>query len=249
MRKLILGSLLLLALAACALEPKLDQTRRESIRSAAVVSLIGDEVHLNKIGFTVFQNDNRSQRVDWKADEDAERALGTLLLSRNVRLAPAHYDAAKLSSTVYKSAAFEPFVDPKRIEPELREIANRTSADVIILVANGSYTKGPVNYEGAGLYTQGHLWKERIPISPYLALSLFIIDAKTLQVLASVTRVTEGTMYNLNPTFGLAASTPPAPFFTGFTFPMNDEQMKFLREKLQEMLPATLMDLSQRVGL
>jgi hypothetical protein len=79
-RGLVLG--LLLLLAGCAIKP-VSPEKTAGIRTIGVISALGDEITLKKIGITVFGNDEKTAPVEsWKIDESVVRRVSGLLGKR-----------------------------------------------------------------------------------------------------------------------------------------------------------------------
>ena len=77
-------------------------------------------------------------------------------------------------------------------------------------------------------------------IIPYVGISVFIMDARSMEVLAKGQRVAEGAVYNVNPLISSRPLGGPAPFLAGFEFPINEEQRQFLDAPMKDLVRATV---------
>lgn len=216
----------------------------------AIVSAIGDDFALTRIGLIVFSNERLSEKISLGLDQVAQRTAEQVVRERrpNATLVPVHYDANTLSSRINRAESLQPYADPKRIEPELRDIVRGKPVDTLILLARDRESSGPMALEGVGIYTERTL-RERAAITPYAGLSLFVLDARSMETLATARRVVEGAVYNLNPIISSKPLGGPAPFMAGFRFPLSDEQRQFLERPMQDLVAATVRRLLEQTGL
>jgi hypothetical protein len=239
--------LLMIGIAACT--PTLDASRKAAIRNVAVVSAIGDEIQLTRIGLIALGNEYQTDRIDLGLDRIAVSTVERTLRASNAAasIVPVNYDAQSLADRLYKRESPQPFADPARIGPMLREIARDKPLDAILLVTRWHENRGPVYFQGVGLFTEKTI-RERAPVTPYASLQLYVLDAKTFDVMGQARGQREGRLYNLSPLISSKPLGGPAPFLAGFNFPMNAEQRNFLRPPLEELVSTTVQDLMQRAG-
>jgi hypothetical protein len=218
------------------------------MRNVAVVSAIGDDVTLFRIlGFSKEQ----PERLPWNFDKLASDAVVLSIQARNpnISIIPVNYDSNGLSAGIHKYQAFQSYADPARIAPALRQLTSGTAADTIILIArNSAEQSGLLSYEGVGIVTEVSVLAGA-PITPFAALSLFVIDVPTMQLLSKQTILVKGRIYNINPLINFEPIGGPAPFLPGFKFPLNDEQKAFLRPLLQDLVGTGTQELVRRSGL
>ncbi len=159
------------------------------------------------------------------------------------------YDPNVLSAGIHRYQAFQSYADPARIEPALRQLTSGKAADTIILIARNSVEQsGLLTYEGVGIVTEVSVLSGA-PITPFAALSLFVIDVPTMQILSKQTILMKGRIYNIKPLIHFEPIGGPAPFLPGFKFPLNDEQKAFLRPLLQDLVGTGTQELVRRSGL
>jgi hypothetical protein len=247
MRRL-LSLVLCFALAGCA-AMSVNESRRASIQNVAIVSAVGDDFGLTRIGLIVFSNERRSEKMEFGFDRLAQQTVEQVLRERrpDVKVVPVQYDSNALSAKINKIEPFQSYADPKRIEPELRALVQGTPVDTIILVARARESPGAMSVEGIGIYTERTL-RERAIITPYAGISVFILDARSMEVLAKGERVVEGAVYNINPLISSKPLGGPAPFLAGFTFPLNDEQRQFLDAPMKELVGASVRRLVEQTA-
>lgn len=236
----LLFFVLCLALAGCA-AVSVPESRRASIQNVAVVSAIGDDFGLTRIGLIVFSNERRTEKIEFGFDQVAQQTVEQVLRERraDVKVIPVQYDSNALSAKINKIESFQPYADPKRIEPELRSLIQGKPIDTIILVGRGRESPGARSVEGIGIYTERTL-RERAIITPYAGISVFILDARSMEILAKGERVAEGAVYNVNPLISSKPLGGPAPFLAGFAFPINEEQRQFLDAPMKDLVRATV---------
>lgn len=238
--------LVLIGLAGCA--TSVSQERKSAMRNVAVVSAIGDDVTLFRIlGFSKEQ----PERLPWSFDKLASDAVVLSIRARNpnISIVPVDYDPKVLSAGIHKYQAFQSYADPARIEPALRQLTSGKAADTVILIARNSVEQsGLLSYEGVGIVTEVSVLPGA-PITPFAALSLFVIDVPTMQVLSRQMMLVKGRVYNVKPLIHFEPIGGPAPFLPGFKFPLNDEQKEFLRPILQGLVLTGTRELIHRSGL
>lgn len=237
--------LVLIGLAGCA--TSVSQERKSAMRNVAVVSAIGDDVTLFRIlGFSKEQ----PERLPWSFDKLAGDAVVQSIRARNpnISIVPVDYDPNVLSAGIHRYQAFQSYADPTRIEPVLRQLTSGKAADTIILIARNSVEQsGLLTYQGVGIVTEVSAL-QGAPITPFAALSLFVIDVPTMQVLSRQTMLVKGRIYNVNPLIPFEPIGGPAPFLPGFKFPMTEEQKEFLRPILQGQVSTGARELTHRSG-
>lgn len=226
-----------------------NESRRTAIQNVAIVSAIGDDYGLTRIGVIVFSNERRTEKIPFGLDAVAQRTVEQLLRERrpDVKIVPVQYDSNALAAKINKTESFQPYADPKRIEPDLRTMIQGTAIDTIILVARSRESPGAMSVEGIGIYTERTL-RERAIITPYAGISVFILDARSMEILAKAERVAEGAVYNVNPLISSKPLGGPAPFLAGFAFPLNEEQRQFLEAPVKELVAANVRRLVEQTA-
>jgi hypothetical protein len=247
MRRL-LSLALCFVLTGCA-ATSVNESRRANIQNVAIISAIGDDFGLTRIGLIAFSNEWPSEKMAYGLDRVAQQTAEQVLRERrpDAKVISVQHDSNTLSSKINQREPFQSYADPKRIEPELRQLVQGTPADTIIVVARARESTGPRSYEGIGIYTERTL-RERAMIIPYAGISVFIVDARSFEVLAKGERIAEGAAYNINPLITSMRLGGPAPFLAGFAFPLNDEQRRFLDAPMKELVAATVRRLVEQTA-
>ena len=246
--KRVLGLIVLLALAgglAACMTPTVPPERASAIRSVALVSALGDEIHFQHVGLTVFTNDLQVSKPGWQLDEYVTELLRARLGAR-YEIKPLVYDKNPIVAS-----------EPLTVRG-VRETVQRGSADAIVLVSPTAW--GDVIYRtnqsigGIGVFTRGFI-NEYQSGHAYAAYQITIIDGKSLEVIASQ-RATIPASQSVG---RILANRPGA--LTGYTLPHRpaafarkdrlenmaeadrDRLRNLLRELIAESLEYTLKEL------
>lgn len=235
-----------LALLGCA---QVGESRKASIRNVAVVTAISDKFNLTRMGLIVLDQDHQTQNIDFGLDVVARDTVAGFLKERapQAMIVPVTYDADALATAVTKKVFLTPYSDPKPAEPFLRDIVKDKQIDTILLVTRSS-EKASSMMEGTGVFVQ-KTRREYAPLTPYVGLDLFVIDARTMEVVGKAHRLNEGADYNIDTLIKTRPQGGPAPFLAGFNFPMTKEQTDFLQPRMRALVADTTRELLTQAGL
>ncbi len=184
--KLLSLALGVMVLAGCSLNPSIPADTRARMRSVAVISMLGDEIHWKLIGTTVFTNKDSYYPVSWNIDElIRDSIVEKLNQSGHECLAvKASLDKFYGSTIEYDSQyrAYEPF-KLDRVTPQLQAVLKVRQVDAFVLV-----TRRMESDVQSGLPLRGYCVYKRsfLGLPAYVKLStaasLVVIDARTLNV-------------------------------------------------------------------
>jgi hypothetical protein len=244
-----------LVLAACVPPSSLPSDARASMKHVAIVSVIGDQIEFARLGVTVFGNEVQRTTADWKLDSIATEALARHIRQRrpDIEIVQASFDARRLAP-IYRRESFTPYVDPRRVDGELRRMLAGTGVDTVLVITRdkdsgpGAGNTGPIEYEGPGLYMVIPVIGPPTRVKPFVKLRLMAIEASTMKVLTSAYIMVEESKYF----DGVAWSRDrpvPTPFKAAVTLPLTVEQSDFLRRELETLVPVAVGQLATQIGL
>jgi len=234
-----------LVFSGCAITQKAQHGA--PIQNVAIISAIGSEVIIQHFGVFAISEEYR-QPVDWKLGEAAARAAAEALKSKNpsISVVPVDYDSDDLAKSVNLIASFQSYADPKRIESKLRRSVEGKNLDAVILITKDRQAGGTMPYSDIGIGNM-LISRDPAPVTPFAIMRIFLLDAETMQVLATAGLSNTGKLYNYNP---LVSSQPlggPAPFRAYFRPPFTDEQAAFLRPILTDLVADAARRLVERM--
>ncbi len=165
--------LILLLLCGCAVTAIAPEQLR-TIRSVAVISVLGDKFTVKKIGITVFGNDEKEMPIDaWGIDPFVVNKVRSLLAGR--------FDVRPLA---YRRSADANDTTPVRLVESVRAQAGSADVDAYIVVSKYSGLFGSSNQSLSGL---GIVQTSGLMASVYLyaLYEVTVVDARNLAVAAS----------------------------------------------------------------
>jgi len=184
--KLLSFALAVILLAGCSSNPSIPADTRTRMRSVAVISMLGDEIHWKLIGTTILTNKDSYYPVSWNIDEVIRNSIvEKLTQSGHECLAvKASLDKFYGSTIEYDSQyrAYEPF-KLDRVTPQLSAVLKARQVDAFILV-----TRRMESEIQSGLPLYGYCVYKRsfLGLPAYVKLStaasLVVVDVRTLSV-------------------------------------------------------------------
>jgi len=167
----------------------LSEKDADSIHKVAVISALGDTLHLNNIGLTVFQNKVAEVAVpEWEMDDrvlahalDALRAdqrfsFEALNLARGTQLINLNGPR-----TALRPAGRRQLIDQGRLQ----------GADAVLLIEVTGNSNDPTISPGFGLYDRHALGIEHVSICTSIALVLFRVDGNKVLALQAPNPLTQ----------------------------------------------------------
>lgn len=250
-RKFILCFVSALLLYSCAIVPRtVPPEKLTSIKNVGVISLMGDELNLTHIGFTVFGNSDSSHSIeDWGIDQHVASVIGdTLRKNGSYAVKEVNYDYSALAK-VYTDKVYSP-LNFKLIENELRALAQSHAIDTFLVITERRLEdpigKRSVYYEGMGLYSMG-IGETLVKVAPYIWYSLTVVDGKTAQPIADIAGLmTRKRPEFLEPGYSVPYEEVEHSWWNEDFNAMSKSQQQQLEEKLKQLLneslPYTLQD-------
>ncbi|HLW25954.1 MAG TPA: hypothetical protein VKT22_16485 [Steroidobacteraceae bacterium] len=161
----------------------LSEKDAASIHKIAVISALGNTLHLDNIGLTVFQNKVAEVLVpEWKVDDHLSARVLDLLradqrFSFEVLNLPPGTQLMNLDGprTALRPVGRRQLIDQGRLQ----------SVDAVLLIEVSGNPNGPTISPGFGLYNQRALGYEQVLICTAIALALFRVDGNKLLALQS----------------------------------------------------------------
>lgn len=141
MRIIVASCLLALLLAACA-TVAVEQGQIANVRRVAVISALGDQFSVKKMGVTIFGNDERNFPIDAWAIDDAVTATVRGVIGKRFEVRPVTYR---------KSAFFVSDNDGRAVADAVRSQFPAQDIDAFIVVTKGSSRIGDSNFFVSGL--------------------------------------------------------------------------------------------------
>jgi hypothetical protein len=165
--------------AGCASEPRNAQTDA-TIKTVAVVSMLEEDIHLRKLGLTVFNNDTRPIGRDMGLNRLAVQTVEARLRKARPEWLIVASDAdSKALATQVARPTFNAFY-PEGVKAELAAIAKRTNADALFVVVPTTRENAPPGRGVGALVRALPGMDPRLDIQAYVLLVL--VDAKGEQI-------------------------------------------------------------------
>lgn len=215
-----------------------------NIKNIRVISLLGSDLNIIHIGFTVFGNSaTRHPIQDWEIDQHAENILSSALQKNSFyKVKKIKYDYQVLSK-VYTDSVYNP-TDFKLIESELRAIAQSNSLDTV-LVLTRYRPEDPIGgrsiyYEGMGLYSSG-IGETLIKVAPYVWHTISVVDMATLQPVAETVALTNRKNPEfLAPSYSLPYEEVDKSWWNSDFNAMSQDQKQQLQTKIKQLLSESI---------
>ena len=236
----------LIILSGCA---QISGERRAATKNVALVVAVPDEVLMMRIGFSVINNADGEDRSAWGLDARIRQSLTEALRVRrpDLTVVPVQYDPAEVLTRLRgPEQMYE--VDPNLASVDLRDIIAGKAIDTIFVItpSSASYNSSSMRFKGVGLEVHATMISDRAPLKPRVYLRLYVIDARTMSVLASHPQDASDRMYNLNRLIYPDSQAPEFP--AGFTIPLNGAQKAFLQPKFGRLIDAVIGSLLRDAG-
>lgn len=234
-----------LAVGLCGVLPLAAQDDPyRNIHSIGVISALGNEVTLQNWGVTRFTNDSAKLNLDWNLDtEVSQRVSGALRGRFAVRDVPA--DAVLLRSEILKHDVPDRSDVPKYLQslPSSAEV----DAYVAILPGNNSFMTpyGLYQTEALGAFRREGLFSSNVPIVPYAAYDVLVVDAKTGKLIGwSYGNALESRGHS-----GMMSSMCNKSFGAKTMLDLTDGQKAIVRDELRFLVLSSLPNALKHVGL
>lgn len=230
-------SLIPLALAFAQILPSsalaASKDRYSDIHSVAVVSMLGNEIHLEKTGFTIFGNMNQGVEIaGWNADETIEGLIKAHLGDIEVKDIP--FDKPRMANCPNSEACLS----------ALPENANVDA--FIVVISENTLGFGRDNWSGIGLYHASGI-TGRLGAVLHASYMIEIISAKNRQLLDYEEGVLPETVFggeHSKPIKELDPTTWP-----GDAASMTPDQKETVRREATDLLSRSVPFTLARTGL
>jgi len=148
-----------------------------NIRTVGIVSAFGNEITLHNWGVTRFANDSTKLNLDWNLDAEVLQLVSGALHGKfAVRSVQA--DAALLRDLELKHY----YPDRSEVPEFLRSLPSSSDVDAYVVVIPGQNSFltafGPWDSEGLGAFRRQGLFSSNVPVMPYAAYDVLVVDAK-----------------------------------------------------------------------
>jgi hypothetical protein len=187
MHRALLLILVALLIPGCASLQPIDRERLNAMERIGVISLLGDEMQIKKVGTTVFNNVEKYEQVgDWKIDEFVKGVVRDEIIT-NGRLTYVELagDQQELRQKYFERERADKIANPDSVKNELKQIADAASVDTLVLVvrmATGDPFSDTNQYVyGYGLYHRSFFMYDQTGV---FGRALIVVkDAKTMEEL------------------------------------------------------------------
>lgn len=250
-----------LAITGCAVAPtSLPESPSKTLQTLGVISLIGDSLHLVRVGFIVFENRRTVHSVpSWGLDRTAAAEARNFLESAGkYKVLDLDYDATLLARV--HSRGLGASINLDAIRSELQAIVSRQPVDGLIMLtkSRGEDSVGQTNQflEGLGLYARGNDSNIAF-VAAYAWYEVTVIEAKTLQPLASRVARVNRRAPRRSPLPSLSALIPWSMPFNRLDAPglwkpfdqLTEPDVTLLTDAMKELLTESLRDTFLDLGL
>jgi hypothetical protein len=202
-----------LAVAGCAAPITAPPESLAGVRRVAIITAFDPELVLTFTGLTVFENDEKTVRVDWPLDAHAMTLARTLLAPRFTLV-----DVAVDPAAVIATQRPPPIRDRKgALEKLLRERIPQGTADAVVVIATTV-----VNASDYPAYSRNRAWPyglrvtgtrgmgfSRIPSAFLVAYGVAVLDGKSFVTLASAAPTPQTPPPQSGPLLPDSIRTPP----------------------------------------
>jgi hypothetical protein len=174
-----------LLISGCAALQPIDPEKLTAIQRIGVISLLGDEMQIKKVGTTVFNNVEKYEKVgDWKIDEYVKSVVrGEIVDNSRFVYVELTADQQALRQTYFEKERIKKAADAESVKDEMKQIAHTDSIDTLVLVlrmATGDPFSDTNQYVyGYGLYHRSFLSYEQTGV--YGRMLVVVQDVKTME--------------------------------------------------------------------
>lgn len=184
---MVLG--VLLNVTGCEMAPRrADSGSLANTQTIGVISLLGNRLHHNRLGFTGHQNETQYHAVpEWDLDGYVRKIVEENI-SLHFRLSRLNYDSVQLEK-VYVEGLFQ-HIDISQIESELDKLFKSSGVGGILLVTD-YYALDNISDSSQALKRYG-LYDRRVfkrTLAGYVSMRITLIDSATHEAIASSNKI------------------------------------------------------------
>ena len=246
-------SILCLAFLAASLGGVSPSTAQDDpyrgIHKIGIISALGDEITLQNYGTTRFEYSKTTTSLDWDIDPQILKLVSGALQNR-FTVSQVNADASRLRSLMFENDLLGGYKLPDSTSVgrylQLLPAAADVDAFVVVLAgANHLFTAlGDYQLQGLGVVRRSNLFSSNVPVNPYAAYDVLVVDAKSGKLIAWAYGNDQGRAHS-----GTMASLCSRDIRVKNVAELTKTQEAIIRDELKFLVFSSLSNTLKQIGL